>query len=366
MIAKKECTKCHRLLVITAFCKDPSCGDGLASRCRECTSADRRERREKLAIKVCPRCEKSLPIAAFSYGGVGKDGLQGWCKECHSDYNRTRRHSLKLEVKLDNKIVPKFIPPEGFMTVPEIAERLKIKKAKVYNIVSLGAFPVKRIEHWGASRIIASVEVVEKYRQKEIIDGKKHCAKCDKWKLVSEFGIDNTTILGLQSWCKECHEEWDRIRWDRIRRLENKSEKVEPSRLPEIKKEEKRLPTLKELKEAHDRAFAIWWEIDWDINKSRAESLHAEGIWLAASRALREARAATVTDPRVKMKAIREKRDAEYAAIRATCRAIVEPLEDACRIKTKPARKVRDIALEEVRRKFGIALDIIKKNMERS
>lgn len=41
-------------------------------------------------------------------------------------------------------------------------------------------------------------------RQKPIVDGRKHCYRCDQWKAVSEFYPEKKSSTGLRARCKAC------------------------------------------------------------------------------------------------------------------------------------------------------------------
>jgi hypothetical protein len=41
-------------------------------------------------------------------------------------------------------------------------------------------------------------------KRKEIIDGQKHCARCDTWKPVGEFHRNSRNWDGLHAYCKPC------------------------------------------------------------------------------------------------------------------------------------------------------------------
>lgn len=71
--------------------------DGFEGRCKECTNAERKESRARMATKEksvvlfkhCGSCDRTLPPEEFHRDKYSGDGLQGKCKEC------TRITSLK-------------------------------------------------------------------------------------------------------------------------------------------------------------------------------------------------------------------------------------------------------------------------------
>src|SRR5690606_16399533 len=53
----------------------------------------------------------------------------------------------------------------------------------------------------------------------------KTCKKCGELKDVSEFYISNFTDDGLQSWCKNCHKEYARGKYNFSDRKKSKAQK---------------------------------------------------------------------------------------------------------------------------------------------
>src|SRR5690606_24760135 len=101
-VATKRCSRCKREKPVTEFGKDQSKKDGLRPECRECQQAYDRERRKKNAArnpdeiaipseKRCPGCGVTRPVSEWPGDSTKPDGLASRCKPCTSAKNAKYR-----------------------------------------------------------------------------------------------------------------------------------------------------------------------------------------------------------------------------------------------------------------------------------
>lgn len=92
MSDRKQCKGCKLRLTACRFQRRSSAKDGLNAKCKSCTAADAKKRREANAAKhtdgpsidtkACSRCKTQKPASSFSSQPTSNDGLADYCKSC--------------------------------------------------------------------------------------------------------------------------------------------------------------------------------------------------------------------------------------------------------------------------------------------
>ncbi len=101
-VEEKQYTHCHQLLPASQYGLQPFHPTGLQPRCRECSTASKREERARNAavplpavalatVKYCTSCQEHLPRPVFSSAKGAWDGLYNEGKGC----NRWRNTAQK-------------------------------------------------------------------------------------------------------------------------------------------------------------------------------------------------------------------------------------------------------------------------------
>lgn len=118
---KKTCSKCLRLLPVSEFHRHSQTSSGLASACRPCTAAARKAtyvptvRTTAILVvdgkKLCTGCKKVLPVSEFGKSKATKTGLGHRCKKCSAAKQRARRDAEKAK------------DPEGYLALQRERQR---------------------------------------------------------------------------------------------------------------------------------------------------------------------------------------------------------------------------------------------------
>jgi len=194
---KKICTRCNQELDIKMFKPDPKCVDGCVAVCLECTAKKKKEQQEEIAkakieyayldtkLRECKECEEVKPLSEYAFSLDNIDFHVRVCKVCSA---KKKRAYKDIKIVRTEKYCPRcktIKPIDSFDIAPD-------KKDSHHDLCS-----ICRNEY--LKERTSNIRKIEK----PIVD-MKLCNKCGCEKSSKEFGIDNSHLDGLTTYCLEC------------------------------------------------------------------------------------------------------------------------------------------------------------------
>lgn len=173
-------------------------------------------------LKRCPKCgEWKLATLHFSPSKTSKSGFASWCRECHNTLNKLTRRA-KAQVKAEKS--------------REAARRRELEPPGLKACITCGSLKPDTLEYFCKNRTAKSgiaaqcrecraaehrqwrydhpSKVVEEKRKWEKENpGLKRCTQCGEGKppTLEYFAPNNRVPSGLQSWCRTCTDERQRL-----------------------------------------------------------------------------------------------------------------------------------------------------------
>jgi hypothetical protein len=170
------------------------------------------------AVKACTKCLKIKPEKEFWRQRATSDGLQSWCKDCVREIQRLRSRAETLMRRAEREAAKRY----------RVCARCHVEKLlDPQYFIRLQGFPEVFAEVCvdctvEEGRLISAPDGADDVAETgntsegEDMAGKtKICTRCKKRRKVDAFYKDRSKRDGLDTWCKECQREHDRMAKER-------------------------------------------------------------------------------------------------------------------------------------------------------